>query len=83
MLMRNYQKEKTYRTNNAFSVSMHEIYEGKRTFFVSSPQIKKQRPKKTKIFFSFFKLNNNIPSEFDFEVFVAGFTINGRLERIR
>lgn len=44
--MRNYQKEKTYRTNNALSVSIHEIYDGRRTFFVSSPQIKKQRPRK-------------------------------------
>lgn len=35
----------TYRTNNAFNVSRHEIYDGRRTFFVSSPQIKKQRPK--------------------------------------
>jgi len=50
--MKNYQKEKTYRTNNALSVSIHEIYDGRRTFFVSSPQIKKQRPKKRKFFFS-------------------------------
>jgi hypothetical protein len=55
--MRNFQnkkREKTYRTNNALSVSIHDIYDGRRTFFVSSPQIKKQRPKKRKIFFSFF-----------------------------
>jgi hypothetical protein len=44
-------KKKTYRTNNALSVSMHEIYDGNRTFFVSSPQIKKQRPKKKSFFF--------------------------------
>jgi hypothetical protein len=55
MLMRNYPKEKTYRTNNALSVSIHEIYDGRRTFFVSSPQIKKQRPKnKRKFFFAVF-----------------------------
>jgi hypothetical protein len=65
---------------------MHEIYEGRRTFFVSSPQIKKQRPKKKESFlFIIFwlKHNKNLPREFDFEVFVAGFIMNGRLERIR
>ncbi len=35
----------SYRTNNALSVSKQEILAGKRTFFVSLPQIKKQRPK--------------------------------------
>jgi uncharacterized protein YxeA len=37
--------ERTHRTNNALSVSRHEMYDGRSTFFVSSPQIKKQRPK--------------------------------------
>lgn len=39
-------QKRTYRTKSALSVSMHEMYEGRRTFFVSSPHIKKHSPSK-------------------------------------
>jgi hypothetical protein len=57
------------------------MFGGKRTFFVSLPQIKKQRPEVIEdIFFFFFANGNFLPSELDL---IAGLMINGRLERIR
>jgi hypothetical protein len=56
------------------------MFGGKRTFFVSLPQIKKQRPEVIEDISFFFANGNFLPSELDL---IAGLIINGRLERIR